>query len=384
MTVQRAPSGYVSKRVILSGTPRRIWHRTVSRADPSRSSAQDDIVRPAWFLCAFALLTSACAAAAASPRLFAVDYQSLVSRADLHYDSPASRSEEGMPIGNGRVGTLVWTTPAALRMQINRNDVFATDSRTRSFPQAHSDYASGCAYVDVRFDDASAGGGGGGDGEDVFAGAGKLFEQHLSVYDGVCSVKSDGVSARVTAWQRRDVIAIEVNDQRDTPAPICIDLRMLRYANPYLRGTPNDLPRRHEAAVQTNAHVALMRLNVRDEERPRIALVQEFRETDFYCSSAVVAAVVGRDAKAAYYNESTVRLTAAAGKGTFTVFIGSAASFDPKQDVEAAAIAELEGIPKTGFARLAEDNRGLWAEFWSIAFVRRHSDDGVADEIEKH
>jgi len=40
-----------------------------------------------------------------------VDYSGLVSRADLQYDKPVGRSEEGMPLGNGRMGSLVWTVP---------------------------------------------------------------------------------------------------------------------------------------------------------------------------------------------------------------------------------------------------------------------------------
>ena len=46
----------------------------------------------------------------------------LISDADLVYNKPVPRSEEGMPIGNGRMGTLVWTTPESVRMQINRAD----------------------------------------------------------------------------------------------------------------------------------------------------------------------------------------------------------------------------------------------------------------------
>ena len=60
-----------------------------------------------------------------------------------------------MPVGNGRMGCLVWTTANALRFQVNRNDVFATDSRTHSFP-ARTDYASGFAYVDVQVADGGA------------------------------------------------------------------------------------------------------------------------------------------------------------------------------------------------------------------------------------
>ena len=39
--------------------------------------------------------------------LLQVDYRELVSRADLTYDTPVARSEEGMPVGNGRMGSLV-------------------------------------------------------------------------------------------------------------------------------------------------------------------------------------------------------------------------------------------------------------------------------------
>ena len=43
-----------------------------------------------------------------------VDHKNLVARADLTYTKPVVRSEEGMPVGNGRMGSLVWTTPDAL------------------------------------------------------------------------------------------------------------------------------------------------------------------------------------------------------------------------------------------------------------------------------
>jgi hypothetical protein len=37
--------------------------------------------------------------------------------------SANSRGEEGMPLGNGRRGSLAWTSPTALKFQINRVDV---------------------------------------------------------------------------------------------------------------------------------------------------------------------------------------------------------------------------------------------------------------------
>src|SRR3954466_10837113 len=107
----------------------------------------------------FALTASTFAAESQAP--LRVEFGALVSRADLDYARPATRPEEGQPIGNGRTGSLVWTTPSALHFQVNRVDVFGQDSYTTSFPQQDSDYASGCAFVDVNLVDA---------GEDVFVG----------------------------------------------------------------------------------------------------------------------------------------------------------------------------------------------------------------------
>src|SRR6185312_10823582 len=114
------------------------------------------------FLIAISVATSRVRAADALD----VDFKTAISRGDLDYTNPTTRSEEGMPIGNGRMGSLVWTTPTALHFQINRCDVFGENSYTVSFPQADSDYAAGCGYLDINLVSA---------GDDVFAG--KNFHQ---------------------------------------------------------------------------------------------------------------------------------------------------------------------------------------------------------------
>ena len=174
-----------------------------------------------------AVLSSAFAGWAQSDRssVLAVNYRDLVSRADLDYDKPASRSEEGIPIGNGRMGSLVWTTPSALHFQINRVDVFAENSYTTSFPRADTDYASDCGYVDINLVQS---------GNDIFAGT--AFRQTLSLYDALSTVRGSGLTARVLAWPERDVMAVEIDDERPRPESIDIDLRMLRYAMAVITG----------------------------------------------------------------------------------------------------------------------------------------------------
>ena len=302
--------------------------------------------------------------------LLSVDYAKLVSRADLSWDMPASRSEEGMPVGNGRMGSLVWTSPSAIKFQINRPDVFAENCETNSFNARHTDYGSGCGYVDIDFVDF---------GDDVFAG--EAFRQNLSAYDALVTVKGKGVAARVLAWHERDVMAVEVSDGRDQPAPINIDLRMLRYVMQYLLGRNYQLTSQHTVMVETKNQTAASKLDIRGD---RIVLTQEFREGNFYCSSAVAIGVAGRKAKAKYASDSTVRLSAAPGKGSFTILMASAAGFDPNQDVAALALNELDAAASKTFDDLLASNRTWWNDFWSKAFVHLHSSDGLAEYVEEN
>jgi hypothetical protein len=307
--------------------------------------------------------------------LLNVDYRALVSRADLDYNEPARRSEEGMPVGNGRMGSLVWTTPTQLKFQINRVDVFAADGRTVSFPEADSDFASGCGYVDISLVSA---------GEDVFAG--EAFRQHLSLYDAVMTAQGRDVTARILAWPAHDVMAVEIDDQREAPEPINIDLRMLRYQIKRVTGRNYELVQQHAVEFQTAQHRATSILGIRDG---RITLTQKYQEAfkdapAFYDASAVAIAVSGRPSKTRYLNEATVQLSVAPGRGEFTILIASAASFDPRADVTDLAIKELEAAVPKGFAGLRQETADWWRDFWARGFVYMHSDSGQADFVEAH
>jgi hypothetical protein len=318
----------------------------------------------------------------ATNSLIQVDRRVQVSRADLDFDTPASRPEVGMPVGNGRMGSLIWTTPTALKMQINRVDVHAMDDTSSSFPRADSDYGSVCGYVDINL--ASS-------GEDVFvAGA---FRQHLSLYEALMTAKGKSLTARALAWPNGDVMAVEINDQRQQPEAINIDLRMLRYQIQFALGQNWELRQNHAVMVRTAAHTATSILGVTDG---RITLTQQFREGSFYDSSAVAIGVVGRAARARYLNESTVQLSAAPGRGRFTILIASAASAAPTQDTAGLALKQLESAAslqhanpaRAGDAAVFEQLRGQtaewWAHFWSRGMVYMHSDSGQADFVESN
>jgi hypothetical protein len=328
--------------------------------------------RPLGF---FMVLVIACMTRLAPAQQNVPDFKTMVARADLDYETPAARSEEGMPIGNGRMGTLVWTTPGAMHMQINRVDVFACDSSTQSFTRTNTDYASGCAFIDINCPAPF------GAKDETFA-PGSNFKQHLSCYEGLMTAQGAGVSVRAIASQNSDVFALEVDDEREQAAgtaPISLDLRILRYHALLVRGQRFPATNPHSNTVQTGGQTATSALEIIDG---RIVLTQQFREREFYSASAVAVTIVGRASKAEYQNEMTVRLTAAPGKGKFLILISSAASFDRRADVAAAAIKELDSAVKKTFDQIIAHARAWWDGFWPKAYVSLHSDDGVADMVE--
>lgn len=287
--------------------------------------------------------------AGAGGAMVSVDYEKLISSCDLTYTRGVSRSEDGMPMGNGRMGSTVWTQPTKLKFQINRVDVFATNSYTDSLRE-NENYFGGCGFVDVDF------------GGEVFPAENTM--QHLAAYKGLLTIQGNGVKAQVFAWHEKDVMVIHVDDQRCKPANISVDLTMLR-----------------PAVVKTRNHTATSNTGVQED---RISLVQQFSEHDYLCRTAVVIVAAGREVNARSVNETTVRLTAEAGKGPLTILIASAATFDRDQDVEAQAMAQLSLAKQLSFAELLEDNQAWWRDFWSRSFVCLHSEDNEADLVQSY
>ncbi len=159
-------------------------------------------------------------------------------------------------------------------------------------------------------------------------------------------------------------MALKVEDRREKPDPVIISLRMLR---------PPEL--------RTRSHVAASKLEARDR---RIILTQKFSEDGYYCGTAVVVGVIGREVWTRRANDEELRLVVPAGKGAFTVLIGSAAGFDRNADLVAEAQGQIDAASSKGFDKLLEANRAWWSGFWARSLVRLHSADGVADVIERN
>ena len=280
-----------------------------------------------------------------------VDYEKLVSSASLTYDKPVTRSEAGMPVGNGTMGSLLWTTPSAVRLQLNRVDVFANNSASNNFYERHTDYCGGVGFVDIDFLD-----------EVIFTE--KNFRQHLSPYEGVVRVEGADIKATLLAWNEQDVMAMQVTDQRPRQELKSVKLRMLR-----------------SPKVSKGNHTAVSTLKIMEN---KIVLTQEFREDEYFCASSVVIEIPEVSVQPGIANETTGRILVGPHEKTFTVLMATAATFDPQEDVVALAMDKLQAAKRKGFNGLWESNKKWWKNFWKQSFIHLQSNDGKASLIESN
>lgn len=300
-----------------------------------------------------------------------IDFEQLIHRADLHYDGVVERCEEGLPIGNGRMGSLIWTSPDALKMQINRTDVFANGPSTRSFHQDHRDYGYACALFDLSFVNF---------GPDAFDGQTK---QHLDVYNAVAHLSSHGIEIDGFATDD-DIFAFKVSDMRDKPLESAAKLRMLRAAE-----------------VETLPHHTAR--SYFERKGDAIILRQVFKEKEYYCASAVALKIVGRDTMSRLSDENNgtkkilpedmcgfgasteyeMRVCMPAEQGEYFLYISSAASFDPSVDISSVAAERVERAAEAGYEKLLAAHTKFWNEFWKKSYISL-SDFPEAELIETH
>ena len=282
--------------------------------------------------------------------LLEVDDQALVSQTDLVYQSPAETPVEGHPIGNGRMGTVVWTSPGSVHLQINRCDVFAVDNTHWGRQFDSVDYCGSCAQVTIEL------------GGQPFA-TGEQFLQRTSLYEAECSINGEGVDVRCFISSQTDLLALEISDHRKEPQPL--EVRVSMWRKPQVR-TGNHLARYHFESTED-----------------KVLVIQEFKEKTHYSSSVVAATLIAEQITVGKQGETARTIVASPNQGKTTVLVASAASWRPEEDVALKALRLLDEASTTGYERLRQQHADWWASFWSRTFVHLTSSDGVAQFMER-
>lgn len=301
------------------------------------------------------------------------DYKTLVSKADLVYLRPAEHGREGHPIGNGRMGTMVWTTPSAINFQINRSDVFAVNKNHGGSRSGDIDVFGGCAKITVDV---------GGtpfqaleiphqaevtplqadripfQTEDNPFPTGGLFRQRLALYEAEDIIEGEHISARCFISAVSDILVLEVDDRRAEPKPLCVTVSMWRAPE-----------------VRTGNHTARYKfLNQEDS----IVVLQQFSEGHYYCASALSVKLTGGMARVENTSDTARSIIIDAGQGRKLILISSTASWDQKTDVVKEAQQVLINAYARGYESLGINHKKWWSDLWSRTFINTKSADGVA------
>lgn len=147
--------------------------------------------------------------------MISMDYAAYLAPVDLHFTKP-TLPIEGIPLGNGKMASLVWINKSGSAIQFNfgRPDVFFRGSATTTWTDSsHIDGNSKVGQLAINFSG------------DPFS---NTCIQHLHTYDGYERVEGDGVSMKIVPWRDHDVFAIEITDKRSSPSDITIDLKKIK------------------------------------------------------------------------------------------------------------------------------------------------------------
>ncbi len=261
-------------------------------------------------------------------------------------DAPTDRPNEGLPIGNGRMGTLVWTALSSLEFQLNRVDVFAVNRNAAgehfSATGATTDYCGTCARLSIDC------------GNEPFRPS-PDFRQALSLHSARCAVDGRGVRAECWVAAEDDILVVTITDDRETPLPIDVTLMLWR-----------------EPEVRSGAHVATLSFR---HSGDRIGVVQTLAEADHYCSSAVVVACPEADAQVVDTGGRLHVLRLPPVRGTRTILVASAASQIEDAEATANRILTACGTPDA-LSVVAERHARWWRDFWARTSVDISSPDG--------
>ncbi len=294
--------------------------------------------------------------------------KNFVSQADLHYHGIDRIPESGMPIGNGRMGTLVWMDPEELHMQWNRVDIFANDASSQSFPERDTDYGNGAGLIDLSF----------GSGRDAVFG--EKTVQHLTVYDGRLNISSGGVELEFIPDMEQDIFWIRVKDDRENPQKIRLSLRTMRGGSLYLGGSrpqthPSLLENKIDSYQKTRDHVAKSSLEMGEQI---LRLRQFFEEKSYFCQSLLEVRSYGRKGALRLRNQSEAILEWEACRGEFRIGISTAQSFE--REALSAVLPECMSEEQLAVHRVRTEN--WWHDFWERApKMKLHSEDGKADMV---
>jgi len=269
-----------------------------------------------------------------------VDYAGFLSKHDIVYKQPSTAAVQGLTVGNGRAGAIVWSANG-LTMQVSGVD---TSQQTA--------FSAGLVNLQTT--------------PTLDAGT-TAFEQRLSLYDGTLTT-SYGSDRRVTIMgaPASEVMGIHVDDAR-AGASAVVELGLWDLSTLANAGNVPDLNTWKTVTTFADGSGAGLSRGQTDAN---------------HFGYTLAATVEGAAFTTQVPSPGHVRLTIAPA-ASYTIWIACASRLNaPGDDSVAAARAELATASGTGYATTIADQRAWWHAFWGRSFVQYAGTGGAADYLE--
>lgn len=265
-------------------------------------------------------------------------------------DRPIVASHQGLPIGTGRMGAMVWTLEDRVCLCVNHVNLYAMDGTSQSFFQRNTDYCGGCGLVDIVLSS-----------ENGVPFPAAPFYRELDLDTGRVRIKGAGVTVEAVACPDRDIFALRVRCERGRDEPVSVRLRMLR---------PPDACREQ--------HTARSRFR---EDGGDVSLAQHFVEKEYESRSVLTVRMPGREARFRPVDEQTVALEAP-GDAECVILLATAATRGSASQLADRVRGQLDAAGPLGFDLLADQAAEWWHRFWQCNGLSLHSADGTADRLQ--
>ena len=257
-----------------------------------------------------------------------VDYASYLAQHDVLYQAPPLSGSEGMPIGDGDLGAMLWC-PERLRFQVQKSDLW-------SDPPDGAD-ASGWRQVSAGAVSVCA--------EPSFLRNPDRFEQRLCLHSGTVTIQSENSQG-----------ACQVTTFVSASAGVLV----IHYADQSVRS----VERRVDIHLKHNAHLFAVGESA--------GALQAFQDRRY----ALLARVDGAKSTARVKEPGISSLIVDGSRSSeLTIYVAVATS--PRNgDPVAMARSRIETAISKGYERLLVDQRQHWGHFWEKSFLRLKGDDG--------
>jgi hypothetical protein len=271
-----------------------------------------------------------------------VDAPGYFSKHDVVYNKANTNPLFGLPVGNGRVGALVWSANSGLTMQVSGVDT----SQQTAFSAGNVSFTTTPAL--------DAGGG--------------TFQQRLSMYEGTLSTTYDtNRTVTVLGAPNSELIGIHVADTRTGVTTATLELSLWDVSALGNSGNVPSLDTWKKVTTWAEASSAGLSRGQQDANNFGYSLG---------------ATVEGAPFTTQAVNGSTVRLTITP-TASYTIWIACASRLGaPSHDSVTQAKTALAQTAAAGYATTSAAYAAFWHGFWGKSFVQYSNAAGDADYLE--